>query len=800
MLGRTLSHYQILGKLGEGGMGVVYLAEDIRLRRRVALKVLPSQMAHDPRPLRRFELEARAVAALNHPNIVTLYAIEEAEGERFLAMELVEGQTLDRVVPAGGLESRELLKLAVPMADALAAAHAKGITHRDFKPGNIMVTAESRVKVLDFGLAKLFDRDSTQLQSLPKESLTQDGRLVGTLAYMAPELLQGREPNPRSDVFALGIVLYEMATGVSPFPGSNPADLISAVLRDQPAEIRRLKPAVPNVVSEVIDRCLKKVPEERFQNAAEVRDALELVQQQLTTMQVLGGRRLPSFPRITRRNALSVAGVAAALALALIGWWSWQRQSSLAESGSGVDRTGELATAHAAVVVLPLKNRSGEPDFFVDGMTDDLISALARLKGMRVISRQSAMYYKDSRALLPEIARELGVEFVVEGSVEKHGDRVRLKTSVVRASPESLLWSDSLEGTHDNPSELHNRFARAVSEAMGVKVSPSEEARLAASREVEPAVYQALLEGRYYANKSGKEDHERALALFKRVVEADPTNAPAWAAMANSLIWLAAFSTDPQELLPEAQKAAQKAVALDEGLAEGHAALGEMALDRWDWAEAERELRSAVELNPSSATARRKYWMLLACLRRLPEAREQVTRAVQLDPVSPPVRTSYAFHLVFENRYEEAVIEVNRALEVDPNYAPAFATSWLANHLLEKEPERGRQLRAYLQGYGHGDVVEEYDSVLASSGYSAALRTVALRLEQQALTAKGPIGIGAGLLSLSGEEERALRLLHLDYERRTWYLQWIAVLPDYKPLHDQPAFRDLVRLMGLPQP
>ncbi len=812
MVGRTFSHYRILDKLGEGGMGVVYLAEDMRLQRKVALKFLPPEMAHDPQPMRRFEREAKAVAALNHPNIVTLYSVEEAAGERFLTMEHVEGKTLEQMIPAGGLDTREVLRLAVPMADALAAAHARGITHRDFKPGNIMVTPEGRVKVLDFGLAKLYsgDSDATQLHGLPRagmtgDSLTREGRIIGTLAYMAPEQLQGRTPDPRVDVFALGVVLYEMATGVCPFQGANPADLISAVLRDQPAAMRRLKPNLPAGLNEVVLRCLEKTPEARYQSAAEAREALAGAAQKLTTRGTLGRGALSSaslsLPWRPRRATTRWVAAAVALALVAGGAGAWYRRGRPAtERQKPLAATSRAQTAQPALVVLPLASFSGEPEYFVDGMTDGLISSLAKIKALRVISRQSAMHYKGSRKLASEIASDLGVDYVVEGSVERMGEKVRLSAQLVRARPEATLWSDSLERAFSDVTALHNTFATSIAQAAGIELSTAEATRMASTRSVDPEVYQAYLQGKFHASRSGEEAHRQAQKFFKSALDSDPSFAPAWAGLADSLIWQASFHADPAELLPQAEEAARRAIALDETLAEGHAALGELALDRWQWAAAEREIRRAVELDPSSALARRKYWMLLVCQRRFVESRAEIERAAALDPVSVRARVDVGVQYLFEKQYEAAIRELRHALELDPTYSPTHDSLWLVYDSLGKDPERGQELRRYLAGFGHPELLPRYDEILAASGYTAALRWVALELDQVREETPAHIGVVAGLLALAGEKEKALAWLERGYQRKAWVLGWLAVVPDYRPLYGEPRFERLLEAVGLPSP
>jgi len=804
VIGSRIAHYRILEKLGEGGMGIVYLAEDERLHRKVALKTLPPALADDPHRLARFEREVKSVATLNHPNIVTIYSVEEADGRRFFTMEHVEGRTLSQLIPQGGLALEEFLKIAVPLADALAAAHAKGIQHRDLKPGNVMVNSDGRVKVLDFGLAKLREHEATEAMGFrPQTTLTQEGLAIGTLAYMAPEQLRMLATDHRADLFSLGVVLYEMATGHCPFLGQSTAEVISAILRDQPARIYEENEHIPLELDAILRRCLEKEPAKRWSTAIEVRDALAAVARDVDLDQTRSRISRPPSARVQIAQSRAARFAAAALAIVVLGAGAlaWRARAVKPAVGAVPASSSAVAAAEKlpSLAVLPLSNFSNEPEYFVDGMTDALISALARIQGVRVISRQSAMHYKGSHKLLPEIAQELGVDFVVEGSVARFADRVRLNAQVVRATPEATLWSESFERAAAEVLALQSTFASAIAAAIHVQLSPLEQTRLATTKAVDPEVYEVYLQGRYYGGQFGEESVRKAKGYFERAIARDPGFAPAWSGLADALQWLALFHADPAEFMPQAEAAARRAIELDAGLADGHASLGEVYLNRWDFAGAEAEIRQAIELNPGSATARRRHWLLLANLLRLEEAKGEIELAKRLDPLSAQVSADVGVQYLFMGRYDDAIAELRHALELDPDYALSHVYLFLTYSELHKDPERGQELRYYVEELAGPVLIPEFDRRLASEGYERALRWLANSLDTNPPAGAGTrFGVIAGLLAQAGESDKALVWLERGFDQRAWDLGSLAVAPDYRNLRGEPRFATLLKKIGLP--
>jgi serine/threonine protein kinase/tetratricopeptide (TPR) repeat protein len=804
VIGSKLAHYRIVEKLGEGGMGIVFLAEDERLRRKVALKMLPPALAEDPQRLARFEREVKSVATLNHPNIVTIYSVEEADDRRFFTMEHVEGKTLSQLIPTGGMALKEFLRIAVPLADALAAAHAKGIQHRDLKPGNVMVNSDGRVKVLDFGLAKLREHDATEAMGLhPQTTLTQEGLAIGTLAYMAPEQLRMLPTDHRADLFSLGVVLYELATGHCPFLGQSTAEVISAILRDQPARAYEGNENIPPELDAILRRCLEKEPAKRWSSAVEVRDALAEVAREVDLGQTRSRiTKPPSAPvRIAKSPGARFAVAALAIVVLGAGALAWRAKAARKPAAPAPQAAAAAPVQGAlpSLAVLPLSNFSNEPEYFVDGMTDALISALARIQNVRVISRQSAMHFKGSKKLLPEIARELGVDYIVEGSVARHSDRIRLNAQVIQPNPETTVWSDSFERSAADVIALQNTFASAIAAAIHVQLSPVEQTRLATTKAVDPDVYEAYLQGRYFGGQFGEQSVRKAKGYFERAIAKDPSFAPAWAGLADALQWLALWHTDPSEFMPQAETAARRAIDLDGALAEAHASLSEVYLNRWDWRGAESEIQRAIELNPGSAAARRRHWLLLVCQLRLDEAQQEIELAKRLDPLSAQVSADVGVQHLFMGRHDDAIAELKHALELDPDYSLTHVYLFLTYSEMKKDPERGLELRFYVADLARPELIPEYTRRLGSDGYDSALHWLATTLD--ANPPKGGatrFGVIAGLLAQAGERDKALTWLERGVEKQAWDMGFLAVAPDYRNLRNEPRFAALLGKIGLP--
>jgi len=571
MIGRVLGHYRILDRIGTGGMGEVYRARDSRLERDVALKILPADRLADESVRRRFRKEAHALSRLSHPHIATVHDFDTQDGVDFLVMELIPGQGLEEKLRAGPLPEKEVLRLGVQLARGLKAAHEHGVVHRDLKPSNLRLTDEGLLKILDFGLARV--EAPVSERSGPTE--TAEPVFAGTVPYMAPEQIRGRSVDPRTDIYATGNVLYEMATGERPFAEAHGPMLTEAILHQAPASPRRRQPAVSSGLEFVVLKALEKEPERRYQSARELLLDLE----RLAAPSVVTAA--PARPR--RRRWPVVVAAAGALALAVVGVAAWR-----------LLRTARDAPI-ASLAVLPLRNFTGDPgqEFFADGMTDALIAGLAQIKALKVISRTSVMQYKEARKPLPQIAKELGVEGIVEGSVTRSGGRVRITAQLIDARQDRHLWASNYEREMMDVLALQSEVVRAIAREIRAQVTPQERERLTTARSVGPEAYEAYLKGRFFWNKATAPAVEKSIDYFRQAIEKDPRNAAAYVGLVEAYSILGQMAALPLvDVASKQREAALRALEIDDNLAEGHVALGSVKMDvDWDWEGAEREYK-----------------------------------------------------------------------------------------------------------------------------------------------------------------------------------------------------------------
>ncbi len=695
MIGQTLAHYKITGKLGEGGMGEVYRAEDTELGREVALKLLPPEMAEKPKTLERFRREAKAVAALNHPNIVTIHSIESVDATHFLTMELVEGESLDHIIPPGGLPLARVFDIAIPLADALSSAHERGIVHRDLKPANVMITTENRIKVLDFGLAKLVEvpeASDLKLTAIPTQAteLTAEGMVMGTAPYMSPEQVEGRAMDHRTDIFSLGIVLYEMATGRRPFTGDTSAALVSSILRDSPPTVTEINESLPRHLARIIQHCLEKDLEARYQSAKDVRNELRSLRREVDSGVVTtgsGSTPISAAPKSTRpgRYGLWAAAGFTAILILATGWWlgrGSERAPSAAGQSSADFGVGVAAAARTdmpSVAVLPFANLSADPDneYFTDGLTEELINALANVEGLRIPARTSVYALKGSNLDVQEIGSRLGVDNILEGSVRKAGDKLRISAQLIKVSDGFNLWSETYDREFSDVFVIQDEIADNIVEALQLTLSPMEKQALRAERTTDFKAYEYYLRGRGHYRRRTREDFESAREMFSKAIEIDPGYALAWAGMADTYteFWRNYESTE--ENLAKAEEASREAVELDPNLAEAHASRGFALGQRKLYDEAAAEFRRAMELNPRLFEAYYYYGTVAFAAGRLETAGEMFERASKVAPdeirALPPLPQVYtrlgrdAAATAANRRRVEAV---ERRLEFDPDDVP----------------------------------------------------------------------------------------------------------------------------------
>jgi serine/threonine protein kinase/tetratricopeptide (TPR) repeat protein len=807
MVDRQIGHYRLTEKLGAGGMGEVYLAEDSLLHRLVALKILSPELASQPRNLQRFQREARSVAALNHPNIVTIYSVEESGGLYFLTMELVEGKTLSEIIPPDGMSLRSLLDIAVPLAEALGVAHERGIVHRDLKPDNVMVSREGRVKVLDFGIAKgMADFEATLIegQDEKEEALTRAGMILGTPAYMAPEQILGAPVDHRTDLFAFGVILFEMATGQRPFRRQGSSETFAAILRDTPPPPSSLNPRVPVELDALVGCCLEKDVSKRMQSAADLRERLQALSMGLSAGLSASRPALepslppssPAGPRWRRPAVLLV--LAACIGLALVaGWALFSRTPEIPERPAVAGFAEANETQRPGLAVLPLGNFSGDPEYFVDGMTDCLISSLADIRAVRVISRQSVMRYKGSSNPLPQIARELGVNLIVQGSVMRAGNRVRVTAQLIRAAPEQQLWARIYERDFRDVLSLQREVAEAIAQEIKVKLEPADRKRLAASRPVDPEAYDAYLRGRHARNQRTRDSIAQALRSFQEALNRDPGFALAHAGLADAYTWAGSREVlPPLEAFRQARQHAKAALKIDPDLADAYVALGfvQMMADR-DWEAAEASFRRAIALQPNNPAAHNVYWLYLHARNRGEEAHEQIRLAAELDPLSPGITLNLGIEACLAGREEEALRLWKKVQTLDPDQQTTYL--YLSVFYLRKgDMELSYQHFRELLKLRYAEITPLVDRAYQAGGRKAALEAAAQALENLSRQRSIPIGDIAQLYLLLGRRDKAMDWLERVYERgspeviffrRGWVLQ---------SLRSEPRFQALLKKIG----
>jgi TolB-like protein/Flp pilus assembly protein TadD len=785
--GTRLGPYEILSTLGGGGQGEVYRARDSRLGRDVAVKIVAADRGAAIASAARFEREWHVVASLSHSNIVALYDVGEQDGVSYAVMELLEGESLDRLIAREPVPWRHALEIGIGVATGLAAAHEKGIVHRDLKPANVFITRDGGIKVLDFGLARSAapeDGSATTTAALD----TSPGTVMGTVGYMAPEQVKGLVADQRSDIFAFGCILYELLTSTRAFKGQTAAETSAAILRDEPREITDSGRRIPIGIEPIVRRCLEKRPDQRFQSARDLAFALK-ARLDLSNANTMEGGEPPARP--SRRTALVAAGVAAVIVtLALAAW-----QRGWLSAAFGPARIQSLA-------VLPLLNRSGpEQDYLADGVVEQLITDLGKLEGVRVISRTSSMAYKASPKPLPQIAKELHVDAVVEGSFRKDGSRVTMNVELLDAKTEKPLWSDSFDRDAGDVLVLQNEIAEQIARRIAPELDPEQTSRLRSAKRIDPAAFDAYVHGRYYFNKRTQADFDKAIAAFNQAIDILPTYAAAYAGLADTygLIGYQNY-LPPNEAFPKARAAATRAIELDANSAAAYASLGYVNLYHdWDFASAETNFKHAIALDNQLVSAHHYYSILLTALLRSEEARSEIQKARNLDPLSTNVASDMGFELYYERKYPEAVSALQEAIAASPQ-APA-AHVWLARTYQAQQ----RYDDAVKEFMAAGTGFLQWPPALAGLGHLHGVRghrADALKVIDQLDAQRSQHYVTAycwALVYLGMKDVPNMRLwLARAIDERSNWPVWLLKDPRWDPVRGDAEFERLVDRVGFP--
>ena len=825
-------------------MGEVYLAEDTRLHRKVALKILPAELSGNKDRMRRFAQEAQAAAALNHPNIATIYEVGAHEGTHFIAMEFIDGVTLGAKIHREPPELRKLLRYLQHAAEGLAKAHAAGIVHRDLKPDNIMVTRDGHAKILDFGLAKLVEpsfrgglppaihsdraggspplNESEEVATAVMLQHSTPGAIMGTVGYMSPEQAQGKtnEIDQRSDIFSFGCILFEAATGRKPFEGESVVKSLHIVIYEPAPSLAEFNPSSPPELQRIVRRCLAKDPDDRYQSIKEVAIELKELRRELEGTAL--DRTVPPKGLATNHSTSETSDVQSFGATGSAPATSLSTRASSAEYVvSGIKRHKFTAVAVVAVLigasaalflylrartsaaaiqsiaVMPFVNASGNADveYLSDGMTDTLISNLSQLPHLNVKAHSSVFRYKGKDASPQTIGKDLNVQAILNGRIAQHGDQLTLTLELVDAKTENVIWSDQYNRKQADLISLQSDVGRDVATKLRTKLSGADEQKVARNYTQNSEAYQLYLQGRFFANKRTPESIQKAIGYFQQAIDKDPNYALGYAGLSDGYGQLGYYSSDPTPAtLIKAREAALHALSLDNNLAEGHSALGfVLTTADFDYAGGEREYRRAIELNPNYEPSHHNLGVMLFRIGRTEEGMAEVRRALELEPFSLVVNRLYGEVLIYSRRYDEGLAQLKKTAELDPSFPSTYSALFTAYRLMGKYAESVESYAKFQELNDRPESAALARASFAAGGWQGFMRD---------MTSKKPPGFAASTAAIFfgqlGEKDKAFAELNKACENREYTVRFLKIEPGFDPLRDDPRFKELLQRMKFP--